>query len=30
VPTPMDEQVCAEGNFLLFDYGLPKADKADF
>ena len=30
VPTPMDEQVCAEGNFLLFDYGVPKADKPDF
>jgi len=30
VPTPMDEQVCAEGNFLLFDYGVPKANTADF
>jgi len=30
VPTPMDEEVCAEGNFLLFDYGVPKADKPDF
>ena len=30
VPTQMDEQVCAEGNFLLFDYGIPKANKADF
>jgi hypothetical protein len=23
---PMTEQVCAEGNFLLFDYGVPKND----
>jgi hypothetical protein len=30
VPTPMDEEVCAEGNFLLFDYGVPKSDKPDF
>src|SRR6266700_4059280 len=30
VPTPMDEEVCAEGNFLLFDYGVPQANKADF
>jgi hypothetical protein len=30
VPTPMDEEVCAEGNFLLFDYGIPVADKPDF
>ncbi len=30
VPTPMDEEVCAEGNFLLFDYGIPQANKADF
>jgi hypothetical protein len=30
VPTPMDEEVCAEGNFLLFDYGVPKAEKPDF
>jgi len=28
---PMTEQVCAEGNFLLFDYGVPKDDdKPDF
>ena len=27
---PMIEQVCAEGNFLLFDYGLHVADKPDF
>jgi len=27
---PMLEQVCAEGNFLLFDYGLHVADKPDF
>ena len=30
VPTPMDEEVCAEGNFLLFDYGIPQANKPDF
>ena len=30
VPTPMDEEVCAEGNFLLFDYGIPKAERPDF
>ena len=30
VPTAMDEQVCAEGNFLLFDYGIPVAYKPDF
>src|SRR5262249_44408696 len=24
-----EEIVCAEGNFLLFDYGVPKADKPD-
>ena len=30
VPTPMDEEVCAEGNFLLFDYGIPKAEAPDF
>ena len=30
VPTQMDEEVCAEGNFLLFDYGIPKAIAADF
>ena len=27
---PMIEQVCSEGNFLLFDYGVPKADHPDF
>ena len=27
---PMLEQVCAEGNFLLFDYGVPVAGKPDF
>ena len=27
---PMTEQVCAEGNLLLFDWGLPVADKPDF
>jgi len=26
----MIEQVCSEGNFLLFDYGVPKADHPDF
>jgi hypothetical protein len=26
----MDEEVCAEGNFLLFDYGIPVANKPDF
>jgi len=26
----MDEEVCAEGNFLLFDYGIPKAERPDF
>jgi hypothetical protein len=24
------EDICAEGNFNLFDYGIPKADKPDF
>ena len=27
---PMTEQVCAEGNLLLFDWGLPVDDKPDF
>ena len=27
---PMTEQVCAEGNFLLFDYGLHTDDHPDF
>jgi hypothetical protein len=27
---PMLEEVCAEGNFMLFDYGIPVADKSDF
>ena len=27
---PMLEQVCAENNFLLFDYGVHIADKPDF
>ncbi len=27
---PMLEQVCAENNFLLFDYGVHVADKPDF
>jgi len=26
----MLEEVCAEGNFMLFDYGIPVADKPDF
>jgi hypothetical protein len=26
----MDEQVCSENNFHLFDYGIPVADKPDF
>ncbi len=30
VPTLMDEEVCAEGNFLLFDYGIPAANTPDF
>ena len=25
-----NEQICAEGNFLLFDYGIPVANKPDF
>jgi hypothetical protein len=29
-PGMLGEQICAEGNFLLFDYGLPKADRSDF
>ena len=27
---PISEQVCAEGNFLLFDYHIPVANKPDF
>jgi hypothetical protein len=26
----LDEEICQEGNFVLFDYGIPVADKADF
>ena len=26
----LGEQICAEGNFLLFDYGVPVANKPDF
>jgi hypothetical protein len=26
----INEEVCAEGNFLLFDYGVPVANKPDF
>jgi hypothetical protein len=29
-PGTLGEQICAEGNFLLFDYGLPTANKPDF
>jgi hypothetical protein len=27
---PMTEEVCAEGNFYLFDYGVPVAKTPDF
>src|SRR5262249_62405579 len=27
---PLGEQICAEGNFLLFDYGVPVAKTPDF
>ncbi len=30
VSTPYTEEVCAEGNLLLFDYGVPKDDTPDF
>ena len=30
VQQPYVEEVCAEGNFLLFDYGIPTAKQADF
>jgi hypothetical protein len=26
----LGEEICQEGNFLLFDYGIPVADKVDF
>ena len=26
----LGEQICAEGNFLLFDYGIPVAKTPDF
>jgi hypothetical protein len=26
----LDEEICQEGNFMLFDYGIPVADKPDF
>ena len=26
----LDEEICQEGNFILFDYGIPVADKPDF
>jgi hypothetical protein len=28
--TDLGENICQEGNFNLFDYGIPKADKPDF
>lgn len=30
VQAPMTEQVCAENNQHLFDYGIPEAQKPDF
>src|SRR5215469_12522737 len=30
VTQPYVEEVCAEGNFLLFDYGIPTAKTSDF
>ena len=30
VKATMAEEICAEGNFLLFDYGVPVANKPDF
>jgi hypothetical protein len=30
VKETMAEEICAEGNFLLFDYGVPVANKPDF
>jgi hypothetical protein len=30
VALPYYEEVCAEGNRMLFDYNIPKADKPDF
>ena len=30
VERPFDEQICAEGNWQLFDYGVPIASKPDF
>jgi hypothetical protein len=30
VQLPYVEEVCAEGNFLLFDYGIPSAKQGDF
>jgi hypothetical protein len=30
VKATINEEVCAEGNFLLFDYGVPVANKPDF
>jgi hypothetical protein len=26
----LGEQICQEGNFTLFDYGIPVANKPDF
>ena len=30
IPGMLGEQICAEGNFLLFDYGIPVAKTPDF
>ena len=30
VKATLGEEICQEGNFILFDYGIPVADKADF
>jgi hypothetical protein len=30
VERPYAESICREGNFILFDYGIPIADKPDF
>jgi hypothetical protein len=27
---PLTEEICQEGNFILFDYGIPVAAKSDF
>ena len=28
--TMLGEEICQEGNFMLFDYGIPVATKPDF